>query len=63
METGANAVEVRIDGAGLEQTFQAVALRIVGKLVQWTDQSGVFYSTTWDPFDEQVCINVPKAEG
>ena len=59
METGENAVEVRIDVAGLEQTFQAVALRIVGKQVQFTDQWGVFHSTTWDPFNEQIRINLP----
>lgn len=62
MDVGETAVSARIDGAGLEQTFQAVALRIVGKHVQWTDQNGVFHSTTWDPFNEQIFINLPRAE-
>jgi len=56
------AIDTRIDGADQEQTFQAVALRIVGKHVEWVDQTGDLHSTTWDPFEEQICINLPKEE-
>lgn len=62
MDVGKIAISTRIESADQEQTLQAVSLRITGKHVQWTDQTGVFHSTTWNPYDEQIYINLPKAE-
>ena len=62
VEVDAAPVNARIDGIDQEQNIEAVSMRIVGKHVQWVDRFGVYHSTTWDPFDEQICINLPKAE-
>ena len=62
MEVDAAPVNARIDGMDQEQNIEAVSMRIVGKHIQYVDRFGVYHSTTWDPFDEQICINLPKAE-
>ena len=62
MEVDAAPVNARIDGMDQEQNIEAVSMRIVGKQIQYVDRFGVYHSTTWDPFEEQICINLPKAE-
>jgi len=62
VEVDAAPVNARIDGMDQEQNIEAVSMRIVGKQIQYVDRFGVYHSTTWDPFEEQICINLPKAE-
>ena len=62
MDVGMDPIEARILSAGQEHSFQAASLWVDGLLVRWVDLSGVFHETRWDPFVDEICVNLPKEE-
>ena len=60
MDVGMDPIDARIVGADHEQDFQAVSLWIKGKHIGWVDLSGVYHEDTWDPFEDELCFNLPK---